>query len=461
MSALCKGVRVEIQGLKNAKHLNNTCGTLLFQHKTGVNAGRWGVRCDPTSTNNGSNNKVIVVAVKPENLKRLDDFYSLNQRLEKEQADLQRAQEALRLVQQQVAQRTEAVEKTQKSLLEQQQVGDYCNASCVLDSRYILFEIFRFLHVKDLGTSVALTCQAWNELSRDNQLWKPLVANEWHSIPNNNGVVGDYRAFYKSQIQREVPRQRLTYPHCRANNNNRDAQNDYYLMAEFPYLQEETEHGPRTIMRSWKLDESLMTDRRQLTFENPICSCGEWRCDDELHNNAWLHLPVNATSLPFDIRNLCRNVARVKFSILRSSDGKVACLMDPDSPTWGSFAEDDDSNHPDDVLHSWCWQALRDVPNFDAPDEHDRTRSIGFQVEAAIECHEYEQETFVPELDMYTNFLRRTTSTDGYYLYCHEINHLIFGFVFTQKDNDLHHMAPPFQSACLTEYLDMAGVLWH
>jgi hypothetical protein len=191
---------------------------------------------------------------------------------------MEQAKEALRLAQQHFSELEETVRCTQAQLDEDE--SDAAKSHVLLNCRGVITDIFGFLSVRDLG-NVASTCKRWQFLVQDNLLWKTIVLRKWTAIPQ---VVDDFRAFYKSQMQKTLPPDHvLNYPHS---SNNKDGE-EYYLIVEFPHLKEKTSEGPQLIMRSYKLDEALMTDESQNIFETPICSCGEWRCDNKVHQKTW------------------------------------------------------------------------------------------------------------------------------------------------------------------------------
>jgi hypothetical protein len=446
MPNFAKGARVEVFGLKNATQLNGKYGTLLgFQKKVG----RWRVRCDIITPGSG---KRRLVAVKPENLVMVQVCFDsdqedvLRQRLLKETAEMEQAKETLRLAQQHFNQTERAVQHAQAEL-DKCDVEGGAKSRVLFDCQNTIVDIFGFLSVRDLGNA-ARTCKTWgNSLEQENDLlWKSIALRKWPAIPE---VVENFRSFCKSQAQKTLPKPVLVYPHY---NNNKDDE-EYYLIVEFPHLKQETSRGAQMIMKSFKLDETLITEEGQNIFEQPICDCDEWRCDDMLHRNSLVRLPMDVKSLPFDPRRLMPKVT-FKLSILRSSDCKIANLMDPYSIGWDTMASNDD--HVEDICSMFCHQSLRDIPTFDSGD-HEGETSIGFQVDAAISPCEHSQEIFIPEVGESTSCLSRSESGDGYSL---TIDFVIVGFTFHQQNNDKHHMAPPFQSACMTEFLDMAGVVW-
>jgi hypothetical protein len=113
------------------------------------------------------------------------------------------------------------------------------------------------------------------------------------------------------------------------------------------------------------------------------------------------------------------------------------------------------------MLNSFGDQILREIPNFVGSDD-DAESPLSFQVWGAVDTYEnYEPISLPGEYGRSTCFRRFTDDTYGIH-----IKEVLLGFVvYNSPDVDIlvqkHHMAPPFQSKCVTEFLAMAGVEWH
>jgi hypothetical protein len=212
------------------------------------------------------------------------------------------------------------VEQTQAEL---DRSEDEVQKSRVLfEWRGVCDNILSFLDVPDLG-NVAGVCKKWRFLSEEDRLWRQIVLRKWPAVPP---IVTNHRGYYKSLLLRSIPEPQLVYPHFQDNQDDEE----YYLIVEFSGLRELTSGGPKPIIKSFKLDESLMTDEEQYVFGPPICSCGGRRCNIQSHKNAWVRLPVNAETSSFCFEELYQRIQFI-VSILRSSDCKVALLLDPTS----------------------------------------------------------------------------------------------------------------------------------
>ena len=236
------------------------------------------------------------------------------------------------------------------------------------------YSILRYLDVSDLGR-MACVCSDWNSsLARPGQenqlLWKNLLASKNLLCPNlPSFVTKNYRNHYRSLVMRKTPDPyKQQQDDGTEDGTEEEYEEEYYIIVEFLHLHEFTTTTTTTT--------STTTTTTTTTMTKPIIRC--FKLDEEIWDirlkrlglriSKRHRLPINVETAPFNLEEFN---PIFKLSILRSSDCKMALILDPDSDAFfgkwekgiGSFFEE-------------CWQYLRFLQDGDEDVDEEPTASL-------------------------------------------------------------------------------------